>query len=126
MSSDMNLVLTELKKINDRFIPFEKTLNVLVKDVSGLKEDFFTMKEEFSTIQQDVSGLKEDLSIFKLDMNANHEYLVGEITELRAEVRVVKGQTARNSEFEPKINNINEKVTELESDVKLLKKIVAN
>lgn len=101
MSEDMALVLTELRKINDRFIPLEKTVNILAKDLSGLK--------------QDMSGVKQD-------MKANHEHLVGEIAELRDEIRIIRDHTGGNSELESRVDDINVKVLELESDVKLLKK----
>lgn len=62
-----------------------------------------------------------DIRIDTMETNMNNQF-----ASLKNDVSFIKEQTAENAEQKSVINDVTEKISDLESDVKLLKRLITN
>lgn len=74
---------------------------------------------DFNLILTELQKINNKITTLESNMNKQFE-------DIKEEIRVVKNQTAVNTEQEVMINSVKEKVSDLESDVKLIKKVITN
>lgn len=148
MSKEMTLVLTEIRKLNDRFDSVDHRLGTLEQGFDSLEQRFDSLEQRFDSLEQRVDSLgkrvdylgrgvdslgqrvdklSEEIVTVKTEVKNNHQQTMKAINELRADLYLVKKQTARNYEWQVTMeNSIDERISELESDIKILKMAVAN
>ncbi len=104
-------------------------LNHLQNDVSGLKSDFTDLKSDvaglksdFTDQKSDVAGLKSDIKSLKTDM----DYVKNAVSEIPLIKQAVLETNEIVHHLKTEDQQLNLRVSALETDVKLLKSIVTN
>jgi outer membrane cobalamin receptor len=117
MNGNMNLILEELRNMNEKITSLETTMNSKIGSLESKMDSKIDSLE--SSMDSKIGSL--DCKIISLEKSMNQQF-----DEVREELRIVKDQTAQNAEKESIILSTKEKVIELEADIKLLKKAITN
>src|SRR5699024_10696814 len=122
LSENMTIIVTELQKLNKKFDGLDNRISGLEKDMKSVKSDINSVKADVNSVKGDINSVKDDINSVKNDVRSNSK----KISAIQEKLEVIEKQTAWNTESYNTIHdNISEKVSNLEFDVKLLKKAVA-
>ena len=113
-------------------------LDHLESDISGIKEQISTqVLTKLNNLESDVSGIKENMNHLESDVSCIKEEHGNRLSALETAVKTgfegvnkkldtIYAQVAHNTEQEVRLNDIAARVEVLETDNKLIKKLVAN
>jgi chromosome segregation ATPase len=125
-----SFVKEELGQFKDEFrqeIKEIKTELAEVKqDVAALKQDVSVLKQDVSVLKQDVSILKHDVAVLQQDVAEIRQEMRDGFADVNRKLDTLYEQVAVNTEYQAKVDDVMEKISELETDVRIIKKIVAN
>ncbi|QKY68469.1 hypothetical protein [Lentibacillus sp. CBA3610] len=111
MSEEMKVILTEIQKMNNRLDTMQEDFD---RRFDGIDNRFVAIDERFNEIDNRFVAIDE-----------RFDEMDDKLMNLEDQLRIVREQTAKNYEFQTAIERtFNDKVMEMESDIKLLKKAV--
>ena len=74
---------------------------------------------ELKSVNQRLDALEKGQQVLRSEMDK-------QFAEVKNEIRIVREQTAQNTEVQATVNEVREEVDDLKLDVKILKKMVMN
>lgn len=101
-------------------------MNLTISEVLSMEEmlkqileQLNSMREEMKTMNQRIDNLEQEQRITRLEMHQSFK-------EVKEELRIIREQTARNSELEAEVNTNKNDIEDLKTDVKMIKRIITN
>ncbi|GAB7386440.1 hypothetical protein BSNK01_02750 [Bacillaceae bacterium] len=87
-------------------------LDLILNEIKGMPSEFKEIKSELKDLKQNVLDIEKKLNI--------------EFAELNNKLEIIKKQTAYNTEYYYHIKQIETRIDDLETDVKMIKKLISN
>ncbi|WP_047153810.1 hypothetical protein [Aneurinibacillus tyrosinisolvens] len=81
---------------------------------------------ELQTMNQRIGALENGQETLGEGQNELRAQIHREFAEVKADLRIIKDQTAKNSELQSPVSDVQKEVEELRLDLKILKRAITN
>ncbi len=119
MKEILNNILGELQSLNNKVDNLDEKVSELDGKVSNLETNLGTLNNKVANLETNLGTLNNKVVNLETEVKSGFE-------GVNKKLDTIYAQVAHNTEQEVKLNEVTAKVESLETDIKLIKKVVTN
>jgi chromosome segregation ATPase len=129
MKDEMTTLKSDITSMKEEMSTLKSDITSMKEEMSALKSDVVTMKDDLATVKDDITSLRNELGVIKLQVDENtqmikallhgQEELKAQMDGLSMNLFKLEGEVVSLKE-----QNTERRLTQLETDMKLVKRVL--